>query len=230
MRAAVVLPALNEAPRLGPVLDHLARVVPHARLFVVDSGSRDGTAAVARAGGATLVLPEGPGYSLALQAGYRRCLAEGFQQVLLMDADGQHPASEAPRLLAALEGADLVVGSRGGTRSPAPWPRRAANLVLSGSVWAATGVRLQDVTSGFQALGPRVLPLLLRHLPPEAADANVRVLALRAGLRVVEVPVAMERRTGGVSMHDGVLGLLNLGSSLRAVARARNAPLREPAR
>ena len=221
MRLAALLPARNEAASLGATLDALGDGLPGVPGVVVDSASTDGTAEVAAARGARVVRAGRPGYARALAAGLRACRDAGFERILLLDADGQHPPAEGVRLLAALENADLVIASRAGTRSPAPLPRRAANAALALLVRAATGVRLGDVTSGFQALGPRALALLADRLRPDGpADANVRVLALRAGLSVVEVPVRMEPRRAGASMHDGWAGVRNFVASATTVLTA----------
>ena len=77
----------------------------------------------------------------------------------------------------------------------------------------------RDVTSGMQALGPRALAALTAAMPDDIADANVRVLALRLGLRVAELPVTMAPRAGGRSMHGGLAGARNLARSFAAIAR-----------
>jgi len=219
MTLAVLLPARDEAPRLGPLLETLAGVLPGATVYVVDGFSRDETALVAMAAGARVIHPEGTGYAHALRAGYRACRADGVERLVQLDGDGQHPPEQASLLLAALEDADLVVGSRAGTHTPAAWYRRGANGLLSTAVRWATGQALLDVTSGFQALGPRAIRAFADHLPVDVADANVRVLAIRLGLTIREVPVRMGPRRGGASMHDGVQGVRNLVWSLGAVVR-----------
>ncbi len=224
MRLAVLIPARNEAPRIGRVLAEVARALPEAGVWVIDDGGMDGTAEVARRAGATILRTPGLGYAGALATGYRALAAAGVEVAVQMDADGQHPPAEAPRLVAGLDGADLVVGSRHGTRSPAPLPRRLGNAALAGLVRLLTGVPLHDVTSGYWAVGPRALDALARHLPADVADANVRVLLIRLGLRVAERPVAMPARPHGASMHDGLRGLHNFGRSLGALARARRMP------
>lgn len=221
---AVLVPARDEGARIGRVLAEVREVLPAARLLVVDGASRDATRSIARSAGAEVVVEEGRGYAAALATGYRHLA--GASAVVQLDADGQHPPREIPRLVAALDQADWVIGRRvHGWRGAAL--RRAGAAVLSLAVARHTGVWPADPTSGFQCLGPRTLAAFCRWFPDDVADANVRVWALRLGLRVVEVPVEMAPRSGGRSMHDGWRGALHLGQSLAAVRREAHRPLVE---
>ncbi|MFH1463344.1 MAG: glycosyltransferase family 2 protein [Pseudomonadota bacterium] len=220
MPLCVLIPALNEAEQLPRTLAGLARALPGVPVLVVENGCTDGTPALARRFGARVVSQPGRGYAATLGAGFRAALGGGFRRALLLDADGQHPPESAPALLAALEEADLCTGSRAGTASPGTLPRRAGNALLAAVVRAGSGAPLRDVMSGFWALGPRALELFATcfPLPGGAADANVRVFALRHGLRVVERPVFMPVRTGGDSMHSGLPGARNFAVSALSLA------------
>lgn len=199
----VVVPARNEGPRVGAVVGAVRRVLPGVPVIVVENGSADDTAAAARLAGAT-VIHSGPGYARALRAGFAHALDAGAPWVVQMDADGQHPAEALPGLLAALEHADLVVGSRfvGPPGYRVPLHRRAAIGALG--AWASlfAGQRLLDVTSGLRAWRAPALAAVAADWPDDVADANVLVRAVRRGLRVREVSVAMRERAGGTSMHD----------------------------
>jgi len=222
MSPTVLIPAYNEGPRIASVLRAAHRAVPGASLLVVDGNSSDNTAQIAASEGAEVIGQPGRGYADALRAGYRHLHARGVERVVQLDADGQHPPEALPELLAALAGADWVIGSRQGTTSPGSVVRRAGNAALSLAVRAACGARIADVTSGLWALGPAALSLFAVRMPQDVADANVRVIAARAGLRIAEVPVQMAPRIGGVSMHDGWDGVHNFQQSLRALwAEAR---------
>ncbi len=222
MRIAVLVPARDEAASLGGTLRRVRDALPAADLFVVDDHSADATAAIADAAGATVLTPQGTGYAAALASGYRHLAALGFDAVIQLDADGQHPPEAAPDLLLALQGADWAIGSRDGTDSPGPLSRRAGNALLSASVRLA-GVDAADVTSGFWALGPAAQTLCAESFPIAVADANIRVWATRRGMRLTEVPVAMAERDAGTSMHGGLRGVRNLGRSLVAVWAAARA-------
>ena len=199
----IVLPARNEAPRIASVVEEVRRCLPGVPILVVENGSQDQTGEAALAAGAVL-LRSPPGYARALQVGFLYALREGAPWVIQMDADGQHPASALPLLLEALERCDLAVGSRflgaGGYRMPLP--RKLAVQVLGGwaSLWA--GSRLRDVTSGLRAWRRDALQRVVEDFPQEIADANPLVRALRRGLVVTEVPVAMRKRAGGRSQHQ----------------------------
>lgn len=224
MTEVVLVPARNEGPRLPALLASIQEAMPHAAVWVVDGGSTDDTAAVANAKGA-LVLPQrGHGYADALCQGYAEARAQRVERLFQLDADGQHPAAALPLLGAALEDFDVVYGSRQGTVSPSTWDRRLGNRVLRETTAAlAWSLGLpsppHDVTTGMKALGPRALAAT-RLAPRDLADANVRLLELRCGLRIGELPVEVADRSGGQSMHAGGLGLANFPRSLGALVRA----------
>jgi glycosyltransferase involved in cell wall biosynthesis len=223
VKSAVLVPAHNEADSLVATLERVRRSLPAAVVVVVNSGSTDDTAAIARAWGARVIEQGGTGYARALSTGYRACARMGFQQVLQLDADGQHPPEEGPRLLEALQGADWVIGSRT-PDSPSPLVRRAARRILAVAVQSLTQQPLQDVTSGYWALNQRALQVFAQHFPLDVADANIRVLGNRMGLRMKEIPVEMTSRSQGESMHDGWAGAWNFTQSLGALHRAARIP------
>lgn len=203
----IVIPARNEAPRIGDVVQRAQMACPGVSVVVVENASTDGTAdAAARAG--ARVLHSAPGYARALRTGFIHALRVGAPWVVQMDADGQHPASGIGRLRAALADADLVVGSRfvAGAGYDVPVERRLAIAVLGRWATMCAGQRLLDVTSGFRAWRPDALAAMVADYPEDVADANVLVRAIRRGLVVRELGVQMNERAGGVSMHTPVGG------------------------
>jgi glycosyltransferase involved in cell wall biosynthesis len=222
----IVLPARNEAPRVGAVLAEVRAVWPDVPVVVVENDSTDDTAAVARAAGAT-VLVSGPGYARALRTGFVHALRAGAPWIIQMDADGQHPAGALPRLRAALARADVVVGSRflGDAGYAVPTVRRTAIAALG--AWASlwSGQRLRDVTSGFRAWRPDAIAALVADYPEEVADANVLVRAVRRGLVVEEIPVPMRPRQGGRSMHGGPDSVVFAGRMALLTVREALAPV-----
>ena len=219
MRRSALIPAFNEAETIGAVLRGLRLVMPDLHVLVVDDGSRDATAEVAGAEGVEVLSRDNGGYASALVEGYRLLLDRGIDQVLQMDADGQHPAKEAWRMFDSLSDANWVVGSREGSDSPAAWTRKIGNAALSRAVNRLAHLELRDVTSGFWAFDRKTLAVFVERFPEDVADANIRVLGARAGLRIREIPVEMERRGAGESMHDGLAGLANIQRSVRALWR-----------
>jgi glycosyltransferase involved in cell wall biosynthesis len=143
----VVIPAFNEALRIRGVVTAVRGQVA-ADVLVVDDGSRDATAAEARAAGAMVAThPVNLGYGSALQTGYRYALRHAYEAVLQLDADGQHDPASIPPLLAALASHDVVVGSRflhpGSYRPP---PLRRLGMSLFGAIASRlSGQRLGEV-------------------------------------------------------------------------------------
>jgi len=206
----VVLPALNEATRLGAVLDGIHRGAPDVAVLVIDDGSRDATAAVAREHGADVVAhPFNLGYGAALQTGYKHALRQGYRYLVQMDADGQHdPASARALLEPVLAGTtDVAIGSRflGRAEYPIPGLRRAGMRVFSAIVTFVTRRHFSDPTSGFQAMNHRAMTFFARdNYPTDFPDADTIILLSLAGFRVSEVPVTMRARTAGTSMHSNL--------------------------
>ena len=203
-RVRVVIPAYNEAASLGAVLGALRVAVPH-EIMVVDDGSTDGTAGVARAAGVRcLSLACNLGYGGAVQAGLETALADGCDVVVLFDADGQHPAAAVDAVLAPVlaGGADIAIGSRFSDGRPytGPLGRRIGQRVFASLTRFLTGRRVYDTTSGFKAIGARTCRAIVEMTFLDLhMEAIVRLSLL--GFRIVEVPVTMAPRHAGVSMH-----------------------------
>ncbi len=219
----IMIPAFNEARRLAEVLTAIGRVAPEADVLVVDDGSGDGTAEVARGQGVNVVVhPFNLGYGAALQTGYRFAERAGYRHLIQLDADGQHdPASIATVLVPLAAGADLVLGSRfrsAESYSP-PWTRRIGIRLFSRLASLAVGQRLTDVTTGFQGLSPALVRLHAesRSFPADYPDANMIVRAARAGLVIQEVPVAMRANPEGGTLHVGLRPVLYVLKMLLAV-------------
>ena len=210
---------------LGLVIAGIRKFLPDVEIIVVDSDSTDDTKPLAKRLGASVVDQNGSGYAGALRTGYRYLVTHGFTKVVQIDADGQHPTADIPRLFSALDHANWVIGSRADTDSEGSIDRKLGNAVLSALVRLTTGETIHDVTSGFWGLDREALSLFSKHFPTQTADANVRVLGVKHGLRICEIPVTMNGRHTGESMHDGVTGVKNFAKSIVAV---RNAWLDEP--
>ena len=214
MKVLALIPARNEAGSLPAVLAALRADQPALDILVVDDASGDGTSVIAdESGVARLRLCEHLGVGNAIRAGLRYARRRGYDTVVRVDGDGQHPAGEIDALLAPLADgrADAVVGSRfgghAGYRTP-PGLRRAGQRALSAWVSAATGIRISDATSGFWAFGARAIALLADEHPPGYPEPELLLLLARSGIRVAEVPVRMNPRLAGrSSLSAGRLGL-----------------------
>lgn len=208
MTTLVIIPALNEAGRIGAVLRGIDEQGIDADVLVIDDGSQDDTAAEARRSGAQVIRhPFQMGYGAALQTGYIYAYKRDYERLVQMDADGQHDPESVHTLLGNLaDDVDLVLGSRflGSDPPPVTLPRRMGSRLFAWIVTRWTGTLITDPTSGFQAMSRRVLRELVQdHFPEDFPDADVLITLSRAGLKLKEVPVKMHARKGGVSMHRG---------------------------
>jgi len=204
MRALAIVPAWNEERDLAGVIGELRRAVPGWDICVVDDGSSDATAAVARRAGAVVLrLPINLGIGGAVQTGYLWARAHGYDVAAQIDGDGQHdPQYLEGAVRPIVDGtADVVIGSRylgpGGFRSSAL--RRAGARYLSWFLRLRCRVHVTDPTSGFRVAGPRAIELFAAHYPSDYPEPEAIALATRHGLRVEEVPVVMRERQHGTS-------------------------------
>ena len=196
------MPALNEEGAVGGVIREIRAVVPEAAVLVVNDGSKDGTAAEARAAGAlVLSLPYTLGVGGAMRAGFRYAVRHGFDVAVQVDGDGQHDPAEIPNLVARIGHSDIVIGARFAGRGDykVSVPRRAAMRLLASSISRRAGTKLTDVTSGFRAMSRDAVTLFAWTYPAEYLGDTVEslVIATRAGLKVEQVPVVMRPRTHG---------------------------------
>ena len=215
--AWLVLPTYNEADNLEPfvraVLPRLAEAAPEHRLLVVDDNSPDGTGAIADRLAAeheaveVLHRPGKEGLGRAYLAGFERALAAGAELVLEMDADFSHDPADLPRLVAASDDADVVLGSRyvagGGVRD---WGLLRRMLSRGGCWYARSvlGVPVKDLTGGFKCFRREVLVQLDLdgvHADGYGFQIELTYRAIRAGFSVREIPIVFsERRAGNSKM------------------------------
>ncbi len=209
----VVIPAYNEAERVGRVVEEVCRHAPELDLLVVDDCSNDATREVARKSGAMVVShPINLGDGAARQTGFKFARTRGYRRVVTLDGDAQHDPRSIPDLLAPLDRgeADLVVGTRfgnnqEGARYRAPLGRRLGMLLFSRLASALTARRITDTTSGFRAMNERALALFCTNWFPQTfPDADLLLIAHRAGLRIVEVPAIFREDLSGRSIHSGI--------------------------
>ena len=214
-RIDVVIPALNEEASLPLVLAALPRP-PVRRVAVADNGSRDGTARVAREGGAIVVPAERRGYGSACLVGLDHLRRNDPPDIVVfVDADFSDHPDELPRLIAPILAgeADLVIGSRVlGEREPgALLPQaRAGNLVACLLIRLLYGHRYTDL-GPFRAIRWDALERLGMSDPNFGWTAEMQVKALRHRLRVTEVPVSYRRRVGVSKITGTIAGTVRAG-------------------
>ena len=209
----VFIPAWNEEENLPGVLTDLAEELPEVDVLVVDDGSTDRTADVARDHGANVLsLGSNRGLPTGIAAGYRWALDHGYTYCGRVDADGQHPPSELARLLAIVKRGecDVAVGSRfvsGDGYEPyryLPSPaRRLGTALLRRAMRVVLRRPFADATSGLYAVNAAALPVLARPFQTEAPEVEALIRLSDAGLRVEEVPARMDPRAGGESKLRG---------------------------
>lgn len=210
MRLLIIIPAFNEEEALSGLLAEIRALSPadvgaDIETVVVDDGSTDRTADVAREGGARVLrLCRNLGIGGAVQSGLRLAHREHFDFAAQVDGDGQHPPHELAKLLAASKtepAPDLVVGTRYTDKNNF----RSTMLRRLGSWWLrvvlriVTRQRLTDPTSGFRLYGARALRKFDETYPYDFPEPESLAIARAAHLRISEVPVAMRERQGGRS-------------------------------
>jgi dolichol-phosphate mannosyltransferase len=216
LRATVCLPTYNERENLEAMLRALAD--KGVRVLVIDDNSPDGTGQLADRLAeeldhvAVLHRERKEGLGPAYLAGFRRALADGAELILEMDCDFSHDPSDVPRLIAAAEGADVVLGSRyapGGAIGNWGIVRR---IVSAGGSWYARvvlGASVRDLTGGFKCYRRRVLETIdldAIHSKGYAFQIETTYRALRRGFRVVEIPITfVDREAGGSKMSRAIV-------------------------
>ena len=212
-----LIPGFNEAPRIGPVVE-AARA--HLSVIVVDDGSSDGTAEVARAAGATVIeqLPN-QGKGAALRAGFRRALDDGAEAIMTLDADGQHDPAEIPAFLAARAvepRPDLVIGRRNFRAMPAV--RRLSNVVGGRAFSWAVGREIPDNQSGYRLVSRRLAEATLASDEPGFAFEVEQITScIRMGGTIAWVPI----RTIYAGAPSHIRPIAHLREFVRIVRRAR---------
>jgi glycosyltransferase involved in cell wall biosynthesis len=209
----VFIPAWNEELNLPAVIDGLRATLPNADILVVDDGSTDRTAEVAREHGATVhSLGTNRGLRVGIAEGYRWALEHGYAYCGRVDADGQHPAEELARLLALVRAdeCDVAVGSRFVSGDGyAPYRYRPSPARSFGTALLRRAMKLVlrrpfgDATSGLYAVNAKALPLLAVPFTSGAPEVEALIRVADAGLRLEEVPVTMAERASGESKLRG---------------------------
>jgi glycosyltransferase involved in cell wall biosynthesis len=192
----VFIPAWNEEQNLAAVLVELRKEIPDADILVVDDGSIDRTADVAREHGAeVLSFEENRGLRAAIAAGYGYAAEHAFAYCGRVDADGQHPVAELRRLLEVV-------------RSESSPARRLGTGLLRRSMQMVLDRPFHDATSGMYAVNARAMPILARPYTSGAPEVEAVLRLHEEGLSVDEIPVEMRERASGESKLQGKKALV----------------------
>jgi glycosyltransferase involved in cell wall biosynthesis len=236
IRRMAIVPAHNEAASIGAVVREILAVDPELEVVVVDDASTDRTSVRAREAGArVLALPFNLGIGGAVQTGFKVARDEGFDLAVRLDGDGQHVASEVPKLLGPLldGSADIVVGSRfaGDSEYRPPLARRLGIKLFAGVVSLLTRQRVTDTTSGFQACNRKAICLFAADYPHDYPEVEATVMVFKHRLRLTEVPVTMRERSAGESSIGALASFYYavkvLLAVLIAITRRNATPLEE---
>ena len=215
----LILPTYNEAENIAPFVEAVqAELPPGAQVLIVDDSSPDGTGEIAdrlaaeREGVRVLHRPLREGLGPAYVAGFREALAGGAELILQMDSDFSHEPAYLPRLLEAMEGADLAIGSRyvdgGGVGD---WGAMRRAISRGGSAYArlVLGVPVADLTGGFKCFRREVLEAIdldAVQAKGYAFQVELTYRAVQRGFRVVEVPIVFrDRRVGSSKMSRAIV-------------------------
>ena len=233
-RVLIIVPAWNEARNVGTTVREIMAVDGDYDVIVVDDGSTDSTAAVARDAGATVLsLPFHLGVGGAMKTGFTYAQRHGYQRAIQVDADGQHNPADIALVVEGLERADISIGARFADVGDyaVRGPRRWAMIFLARVLSRVSKATLTDATSGFRAANRRAIDQYVRYYPAEyfGDTLDSLVAAVHAGLTVTQVPVAMRPRVHGQPSQGTIGASLYLlravfALSLAVMRRARKAP------
>ncbi|WP_019179486.1 glycosyltransferase family 2 protein [Microbacterium yannicii] len=221
----VIVPAWNEAQNVGATVREILAQPEGYSVVVIDDGSSDETAQMARSAGAdVLSLPFNMGVGGAMRTGFVYAQRLGFDQAIQVDADGQHNPADIARVMSGLAIADISIGARFADVGDysAKGPRRWAMKLLASVLSRISKKRLTDVTSGFRAANRRAIDQYVRYYPAEYLGDTVDSLvsAIHAGLTVTQVPVAMRPRAAGKPSQNPLGATLYLVRAVFALSLA----------
>lgn len=211
MKGLVVIPAYHEEHTIGEVLQEIKRELPECDIIVVNDASKDATKEIVIENEVMcLTLPYNMGYSLAVQTGLKYAKIHKYEYVVTMDADGQHLASEAKKLIEEMynQQADIVIGSRfiEKTEYRHGFLRRIGTKILVWLIEVTCKQTIKDPTSGFQCMNQKAIHYFAQMGNyPEFPDANLIIELLLEGYKIKEVSAKMQDRKYGTSMHKGII-------------------------
>ena len=208
---AFILPAYNESKHIKNVINDIRKNVPDADIVVINDYSKDDTSKIVRnLGVICLDVPFNMGYAMAVRTGIKYALENDYEYVVQFDADGQHLASEAIKLIEKIKktGADIIIGSRflKQTEYKHPFFRKIGTKLFSLMIKIFCKQSISDPTSGFQMFNRRVIKRYSKMGKyPEFPDANLIIEMILEGYKIEEVSVKMKESLDGISMHGGII-------------------------
>jgi len=189
-KGCVLIPAYNEGERIAAVVRDVLEVCPN--VIVVDDGSPDNTADVARDAGATVVLVQNPnqGKGAALNRGFEHARQQGYEFVVTIDGDGQHATDDIPAFIDAYaQGIPVVIGNRMSDTATMPFVRRLTNRFMSWLISRKMGQRVPDTQNGFRLYKTSVIPEMQTGSQRFAAESEILLELASNGVKVGAVPI-----------------------------------------
>lgn len=211
MKVLIIIPAYNEEKNIGKVIDEIKKELGDFDILVINDASTDNTKKVLQQKKIRhITLPYNMGYSYAIQTGIKYALYNNYDYCLQMDADGQHIATEAKKILNKMEEEefDIVIGSRFMKETDYRHGilRKCGTKVLSFLIKIICHQNITDPTSGLQCINKRAIERFAKiGNYPEFPDANLIIELLLDGYKIKEVPTQMRAREFGTSMHKGII-------------------------
>lgn len=214
MKTLIIIPAHNEETSLPKLLEEVRQ--SGYDTIIINDASSDTTEQVAKAAGfPVLSLPVNLGIGGGVQTGFIYALRNNYDIVVQIDGDGQHDPSQLSIIITPLlrGDADCVIGSRYLPETPdaeytTPFARRMGMYFSTGILYLATGLRINDTTSGFRALNKDAFSYFATNYPVDHPEAEALLMLYQAGFRVLERPVKMRCRTGGQSLFTFIRAML----------------------
>lgn len=206
-----IIPAYNEELNIARVINEIKNEFKSSKILVINDCSKDKTKDIVKKEGITCITQTfNMGYAMAIQTGIKYAKDHDYQYVIQFDADGQHIASEAKKLLEKIEETkcDIVIGSRFLEKGSynQTFFRKLGTNIFSFLIKVFCKKKITDPTSGFQCLGRKAIERFSSFgMYPEFPDANLIIELLYNGFIIEEIPVKMRLREFGESMHGGIL-------------------------
>lgn len=208
MQCLVVIPAYNEAKNIISVLDGISSLVQDVDILVINDCSKDDTENVVRSKGYNVIsLCCNLGYSGAILTGLKYASEKNYDYVIQFDGDGQHDPNDIKKLINEIEKekCDIIIGSRFLEKNTYNHGlfRKIGTSTFKLLIKTITGTQITDPTSGLQIINKKAFEYYVRSGNyPDYPDANLIILMLKLGYKIIEIPATMHERLSGVGMHD----------------------------
>jgi glycosyltransferase involved in cell wall biosynthesis len=203
LKVLIIIPSFNEAENIRNVINDIRKHYPESTPVVINDGSTDKTASIARSEGVRVINHlYNLGIGGAVQTGFIIAEKEGYDAAVQFDGDGQHMAEEIEKILQPIaEGVDVCTGSRflGSYKYPMPLSRKIGTLIFSFVLSMICRQKLTDTTSGFRAYSRKSIKFFSNHYPEDYPEVEALILSKKKKFTIREIPVIMKKRKGGKS-------------------------------